>query len=548
MRCPKKNRSLTKKPKQTAEMKRKNQVYVWKEIKNNPNIYCWLPIAKKKARLSNIDVDTEDVNIQDIPPPIAYEDLLIQIAEEAIESRRKKSIKRLKSGNISEQFLVSVDDPGKYKIVKKFVQRKNLKVYGGIAINSYLPREEKIYMAKDIPDYDVFSPDPWNDAIELADELYKAGYKYVEARAGIHKGTYKVMANFWPAADISYLPPKEYAKVATKTVNGIKIVEPFKLFESMYKEFSEPYSNPSRWPKVAEREKLLAKWAKPFDKKFNCSPDLFTNKNIKPKHISLLNEAYRFIRNRKLLFTGSFAYNIYIELGGGSQRVLADHYQVLTENAQKEILELMDILLKIYPHLETTTTFYPSRELNNIVYRIYAVLDNNYEEICAFIHLTSCTPYRYLKKQYVVSIDYLKYELFDTSVFGDSKQTILDAKCKLKYLTQIQNNYYRTNNITELDKSPFQRFITTCKGPYGHNVKIEILNRWLDRNEREKRIIRKWTKTARISIKPKEKISPECRNKTRELCKYPCIWNKFIGRCQDLVYVYRPTDRTAKYN
>src|SRR5690606_20137115 len=110
---------------------------------------------------------------------------------------------------------------------------------------------------------DFFSPDPWNDATDLADRFHELGYKFVEARAGVHKGTYKVFVNMWPVADITYMPKSEFDKISVKKIRGLNIVSPFKLLESMYKEFSEPYANPTRWPKVAIREKLLQKWIKP---------------------------------------------------------------------------------------------------------------------------------------------------------------------------------------------------------------------------------------------------------------------------------------------
>jgi hypothetical protein len=541
MSCASKNSSPDIKPKRTSTMVEKGHVWVWKEVMGNPNLYCWVPVSKDIVNSKGVDVN--NVNIQDIPPPPNYEDIIAQLALESENTKQKQSLKKLQSPTVSDVALVSVDDPDKYTHIKNFIQRKGLKVYGGVAINSYLGKEDKFYNPRDIPDYDMLSPDPWNDAVELADELHKAGYKYVEARGGIHKGTYKVYANFWPVADITYMPQKEFEMIKTKTINGLKIVSPFKLLESMYKEFSEPYANPARWPKVATREKLLVKWTDPYNKRIACSKDLFDGgKVLLPEiHAKLLEESYKFIISKKMIFTGPLAYNTYMEIGGSDKRVLVDHYRILSENSNKDTKELFTKLIKIYKELEITTTFYPSRELNNTVYRIYAVINNQHVEICSITHLTSCTPYQYLLGRYITSIDYMKYDLLDIYLFNDSKKHSNDALCKYKHLTHVQNEYYKSKKFSELDKSPFQRFITKCRGPFQHNIKTEILNRWLEQVTDREKVIQKWTATGKIRIYPRKEVPKECTELSKDVCKYPCAWNKFIGRCQGIPKgTYRP--------
>ena len=49
---------------------------------------------------------------------------------------------------------------------------------------------------------------PLEDAKELADIYYKAGFEEVEAKAGVHYGTFKVFVNFIPVADITLLSPE----------------------------------------------------------------------------------------------------------------------------------------------------------------------------------------------------------------------------------------------------------------------------------------------------------------------------------------------------
>lgn len=545
MSCPVKNRTFSDKPHETKDMIKKNQIYVWKEVQGNPNLYCWIPMSKKIAN-EILDVNDQEINIQDIPAADNFQDILSNIVEDIEDEKHKYGLSELQTTK-DDDMLVSFDDPAKYNIVKAFIQDKGLKLYGGAAINAYLPREQKIYNPKDIPDFDFFSADPWNDAIELANLLYKKGYKYTEAKAGIHKGTYKVFANMWPVADITYMNQKDFDKLRTKTVSGLKIVEPFKLLESMYKEFSEPYTNPSRWPKVAEREKLLSGWLKPLSKKITCPLTLFSGGKTKIQEpvISMLNMIYKFCVQKKVVFAGNLAYNTYIEIGGGEKRLLVDSYDVLSENAHSDVQEIFTELLKIEKNLEITTIYRSYTELNSTLYNIYYVFEGDYKKLVSIAQLDNCVAYQTINKINIASIDFMKFLLLEAIVFEDNKMR-KDNKCKLKYLTHIQNRYYTDKKINELDNSPFQRFVKKCAGPYKNTMKVEILHRQLKKLEEKTRIIKEYTDGYIIKKIPREKPDKNCMEKSKELCKYPCMWNHFIGKCQGMAMgVYRPDDRES---
>ena len=90
-------------------------------------------------------------------------------------------------------------------IVEQFIRDKKLICYGGTAINNILPAEDQFYDKEvDIPDYDFFSVNAVEHAKELANIYLSKGYTDVEAKSGVHKGTYKVFVNFIPVADITY--------------------------------------------------------------------------------------------------------------------------------------------------------------------------------------------------------------------------------------------------------------------------------------------------------------------------------------------------------
>lgn len=146
--------------------------------------------------------------------------------------------------------------------VEEFMQKKKLICYGGTAINNILPKEDRFYdLNVELPDYDMYSPDALKHAIQLADVYYKKGYREIEAKTGIHSGTYKVFVNFIPIADITQIPPELFKslKKSSKSIDKILYAPVNYLRMSMYNELSRPKGDTSRWEKVMKRLTLLNK-------------------------------------------------------------------------------------------------------------------------------------------------------------------------------------------------------------------------------------------------------------------------------------------------
>ena len=402
----------------------------------------------------------------------------------------------------------------------------------------------------------MFSIDPWNHAVELANRLYKAGYEYSEVRGGIHKGTYKVFANMWPVADITYLPKDEFDKLKTKKHNGINIISEPKVMADILRQLTS-VNDVYRWDKVYTREKLYKKWNQPLGKKFSCNEDIFMGgkKEIPMEYLTLLEKCRNFIDSKKLLYYGSLAYNIYVSIGGGTQRLLVDQYEVMSENAKEDIDKLFDLLVKEgvkselinIRSLNIDVRHQTSRAGNNSSY----IISYASKPICTITQLTNCIGYKYLNNKYIVGVDFIKWMLYTDLAFANSKDSTI-LKCKIKYLLEIQNNYYKSKNIDELENSPFQRLIINCKGPLDEGIKVNFLNKYIDRVEgrREAKVIKpqkdniilKNVKGSTIRIFPKTIKNNEC-NKSKEDCKYPCNWNNDRNKCYPIPEgIYRVGD------
>lgn len=182
---------------------------------------------------------------------ISYDDKELEILRKAVdlvEARKGKETMR---------------DPEVKKIietVEKFIADKKLVCYGGTAINNILPADVQFY-DKDIelPDYDFYSDNALEHAKELADIYYNAGYEDVEAKAGVHFGTYKVFVNFTGIADITQMEPELFKSISKESIirNNIRYAPPNFLRMAMYLELSRPDGDVSRWEKVQKRLVLL---------------------------------------------------------------------------------------------------------------------------------------------------------------------------------------------------------------------------------------------------------------------------------------------------
>jgi len=174
---------------------------------------------------------------------------------------------------ISGEKLASSDEIKKMiQIVEDFLIKKKLICYGGTAINNILPKNVQFYDKNyQIPDYDFFSQNALDDAKELADVFFKAGYLDVEAKSGVHEGTYKVYVNFIPMADVTMMHKSLFQNLLKESVRiaGIYYAPPNYLRMGMYLELSRPAGDISRWEKVLKRLNLLNEYH-PMKVNYDC--------------------------------------------------------------------------------------------------------------------------------------------------------------------------------------------------------------------------------------------------------------------------------------
>ena len=178
------------------------------------------------------------------PKNISFADCELAILRQAVDSAEQKQGKQIVQTPEVQKIIGIVED---------FIQKKKLIVYGGTAINNILPKTDQFYnFDYEIPDYDFFSKNALEDAKELADIYVKKGFKIVEAKAGVHFGTFKVFVNNIGIADVTQLHDLIFDTLSKTAIlkKNIHYCPANFLRQSMYLELSLPDGDVTRWQKV----------------------------------------------------------------------------------------------------------------------------------------------------------------------------------------------------------------------------------------------------------------------------------------------------------
>jgi hypothetical protein len=367
------------------------------------------------------------------------------------------------------------------EIVESFLKKKKLICYGGVSINAILPQRKQFYNYDiEIPDYDFFSYDALNHAKELATLFAKKGFHEVEAKAGVHYGTYKVFVNFIGIADVTACDMEIFKNLKKEAIrkDGILYCPPNFLRMSMYLELSRPNGDITRWEKVLKRLTLLNK-IYPL-KHISC----LNHQNTITSPSSPVDKAVKlFLIAKEVVFFGSFAIQQY------SQSVMPKRHQksfarndfdVLCIDAEKTAMELKALLQE--KHGLSDCRIVQQGSIGEIVSSHFQVM--YLSSIVTFYLPTACHSYNTIRDEEskkwikVASIEtmmsfYLAF-MYTSRPYYDRNRLL----CMAQYLFQIQQK----NRLEQ--KGLLKRFSLDC---YGNQLTLEDIRNEKTRKYRDLR-------------------------------------------------------------
>jgi hypothetical protein len=358
-----------------------------------------------------------------------------------------------------------------YASIKKYIIQKKFKVYGGFAQNILLmdknPKasiykivDGAFYNWPDIADIEFYTPNPIKDLVDLADELYKQGYKYIKISNGIHEGTYKLFVNFLNYCDVTYMPLHVYNNLKTIDVNGIMCTHPHFMVCDAYRVLTDPLTSYWRLNKAMRFNTMLNYYPIGND-------SLYTNL----KFGKVIPEVMKSIRKHivmgsNLIVVGFYSYDYYSKKINKEEHKEYPYYEIITDSivkTSKKIHKLLNIKYKgkitvkqyvpFFQFTDKRVEFYYN---NNLVLRLYG---NN----------SRCTVYKFSERKktyfgtYNLTYMYLLFNYIYNQINRNNEFKDLYYNL-MSNLFILRNKYLSNHKITVIDDSPFQDFTFKCTG------------------------------------------------------------------------------------
>lgn len=381
------------------------------------------------------------------------------------------------------------------KVVMDFVKEHKRKIYGGYAQNKLIlikNPEDAFYGEDEIPDIDVYSPEPIKDLVELCNLLHKKGFSSVSGQEAVHPETYKVFVSGYNAIDLSYVPRNIYNRIPFIEVDGINYVHPSFIYIDLYRILTDPYfSGSHRWKKVFPRLYKLQKHY-PFNKATKPLNNAYDVPNDKREIVNKINRILiDIIKNKEnFIIVGQYAYNYLLEasdimkdkrLGSKYKLIPIPFMQIISTNYIPDTVNIILKLKEMYGDKISHKEFY-----GLWMYTAYNTV--LYYDNFAILHITGhnnrCVPIRKVETKYydngksildtnknsfvqLGSFDFI----FLMNLISGLRVRVNGVEDKQHYhnimtsqLIEIRNYYLEKNKKTLLDDSLFKSFIENCVG------------------------------------------------------------------------------------
>jgi hypothetical protein len=366
------------------------------------------------------------------------------------------------------------------RIVEDFIVKQKCIVYGGTAINNILPKEDQFYdYDYELPDYDFFSPNAFELAKQLADIYVSKGFEDVEAKSGVHHGTYKVFVNHMGIADITYLHPELYGSILKTAIvkDRLRYAPANFLRQSMFLELSRPMGDISRWEKILKRLNLLNKHYPLIHKK--CEQQRrFSSRRDEPELFTLVKRVFV---EEGVVFIGGYANAMYTTYTKVPQLKNVPDFDVLSlkplESAKKVVATLKKAGYNV--------TMKEHDAIGELVSKHYSIAVD--DEYIAFVYEpTACHSYNVIdeggKSLKIGSIDtllsyYLAFMYADRDYYDENR-----LLCLSSVLFKVQQE----NRLKQ--KGILKRFVLQC---YGKQKTLESMR---EENNRLHGILKPGTK------------------------------------------------------
>lgn len=410
-----------------------------------------------------------------------YSDKDLALVEDKIEDIVKKiEEKKLEIFPPTRTEIMAVN-----KLVLDFIRDKKRKIYGGYAQNKAIILKnpaDGFYSADNIPDIDIYSPEPIADLMGLANHLYNLGYKNILATEAIHKETYTLFVDGANACDISYVPTNIYHRIPFIESDNINYAHPSFMMIDLYKMLTEPYFSSFRWKKTFPRIYKLQKYY-PFNKPSKNIPDISIKSDT---HNRILDHIFDLLKNNpNIICFGPCAYNYFLDESGYKQDnfINIPNYQVISTDYLADAYKILNSVkdnFKIAAEKISYVEYYPfwtfQSHAIHILYDGNIILDiSNNNKRC--IPIKKLVARKFInnkpvpEKNNYIQVGCFDFQILMAMIYAfHNRVEKKDLEIRyynnlLSHLIQMRDYYFGNNKSKNLlDETIFQEFISTCTG------------------------------------------------------------------------------------
>lgn len=362
-----------------------------------------------------------------------------EVSEEFIEDLNKKN--EIELAYLKSDKIIPV-----LNIVEEFFKSNKIILYGGTAMNMYLPKKHQFYKDYDVPDYDGFCSDAKKLSIKLMKKLEQEKHKYLLVKYAIHDGTYKVSWEYNDIADMTTTSDYETILKTSKKINGFYVTSIHLLKSNAYVELGMPKSSMFRWSKVFSRIKLLEEHL-PLETHIVLK-DVFKVTPLCNKIEDIIQIILNYVKNQGLPLVGNLAIKYFLKLpmNFDIMHKRFRHIQVLSNDMYATIDDIKILLEQIDPAIQVNvieskrSDIIPQKISIDIKYkgqltRLISVFDAT--KHCYSVHKTE-SGYVY------VSIFFVLYILY-YYLFKYNNNTIVSKKIMrvvIELISHINNDHF----------------------------------------------------------------------------------------------------------
>ena len=358
-----------------------------------------------------------------------------------------------------------------YKIIQEYIIENKRIIYGGFAQHLLIKNknpDDGVYTEidglcfnyPDIADMEFFSPEPLIDIVNLTNDLFNLGFKYVEAKEAVHGKTYKLFINMINYCDFAYMPTIIYNNMPIIQVEKYICCHPHFMLIDAYRIFNDPLTSYWRLEKPIKRFHKLLKYY-PLISDTNIIKN-FANKKDLSNSAVLKYIRKKFIHKKNLIVIGFHAYNYYVR----KYKIPITHYEVISTNFKSDVKYIYKKLVKHFKNIKVVH-YFPFYEFLDYSIEYYF---NDQLILKVIDYNERCTVYRksLKKKTYFgtnnlvlmhLLINYIYYYVYKLPQANFYLNLI-------KNLYNYKNNYLEEHKITVINKSLFQDFTLECLGKH----------------------------------------------------------------------------------